>query len=156
MSLVVEIVQLDQRAKLPTYAHGPEEDAGMDLYALEDTVIDSDGYTRCRTGIAIAIPPGYHGHIRPRSGLALSYGITCHQGTIDAGYRGEIIVGLISVRNLADLLSSTRLQAGERIAQLVIQKHEQVEWQVRTPEYWNNAINRTNRGEKGFGSTGRT
>lgn len=141
----IQITKLDPAAILPTYAHGPSEDAGLDLYALDDVwVTNNIPYVKCPTGIAIAIPPSHHGHIRPRSGLAYKYGITCHQGTIDPGYRGEIIV-LLQVP--FGFLSHV-VKKGERVAQLVIQLHDSIIWKEV------NKLDDSNRGSGGFGSSG--
>jgi dUTP pyrophosphatase len=93
----IKVKRLDPMAKLPTYAHGPEEDAGMDLYAAEDIIILPNVPTPVRTGLSIELPAGYEGQIRPRSGLAAKHGITIPNspGTVDPGYRGEIKVILL-------------------------------------------------------------
>ena len=98
------------------------------------------------TGLSIELPAGYEAQVRPRSGMALKYGLTClnSPGTIDADYRGEIGVILANVSNEAVTIND-----GERIAQLVIAKHETVEWEE------SNALNETERGAGGFGSTGK-
>ena len=98
------------------------------------------------TGLYIQLPDGYEAQVRPRSGLAINHGITClnSPGTIDADYRGEIKVILINLSN-----EPHTIQPGDRIAQMVIQKVEQVEW-VEV-----NAIKETGRGGGGFGHTGR-
>lgn len=98
------------------------------------------------TGLRIALPEGYEAQIRPRSGLALKHGITVLNtpGTIDADYRGEVGVILVNLSN-----DPYEIHPGERIAQMVIAKHEQVEWEV-TDE-----LDETKRGEGGFGSTGK-
>ena len=96
--------------------------------------------------MSIELPAGYEAQVRPRSGMALKYGLTClnSPGTIDADYRGEIGVILANVSNEAVTIND-----GERIAQLVIAKHETVEWEE------SNALNETERGVGGFGSTGK-
>ena len=98
------------------------------------------------TGLFIALPIGYEVQIRPRSGLALKHGITVlnSPGTIDSDYRGEIGVILINLSHEKFIIKS-----GERIAQMVISKHEQVKWEVTE------SLPKSNRGEKGFGSTGK-
>jgi dUTP pyrophosphatase len=126
-SLVIPIVRLDADLPLPTYAHNG--DAGLDLYAAEDTVLDAaGGRALVPTGISIAIPMGYGGFVLPRSGMALKHGISVVNapGLIDAAYRGEIKVILINTDPEADY----RIQRGDRVAQLVIQRVERVEWQV--------------------------
>ena len=131
--------------KLPAYE--TIASAGMDLHAnlsapiilkpLERTII--------KTGIQIELPVGFEAQVRPRSGLAAKHGLTVlnSPGTVDADYRGEIGVILVN-------LSTTdfKIEDGERIAQLVIAKHERAEW-IEVQE-----LNETSRGEGGFGSTG--
>ncbi len=98
------------------------------------------------TGLFIALPQGYEAQIRPRSGLAIKYGITVlnSPGTIDSDYRGEIGIILINLSNKRFVVNS-----GDRIAQMVISKHEQIKWEVIE------SLPKSNRGEKGFGSTGK-
>jgi dUTP pyrophosphatase len=130
---------------IPRYAHGPEEDAGMDLHSVE-TVTLQPGETRLiATGLAIELPPGYEAQIRPRSGLALKHSITLPNSpaTIDPGYRGEIRVILLNLGKEA-----FQIGAGERIAQIVIARYEAVEWEE-------NDLGGSLRGEGGFGSSGR-
>jgi dUTP pyrophosphatase len=130
---------------IPRYAHGPEEDAGMDLCAVE-AVSFAPGETRLvPTGLAIELPPGYEAQIRPRSGLALKYSITLPNSpaTIDPGYRGEIRV---IVQNLGRGVFT--VEPGERIAQMVVARYEAVEWEEGD-------LSDSLRGESGFGSSGR-
>lgn len=127
VSLSVPIVQLDPDLPLPKYAHAG--DAGLDLYAAEDVTLDSGGGRAIiATGISIAIPMGYGGFVLPRSGLALKHGISVVNapGLIDAAYRGEIKVIAINTDRHTDYA----IKRGDRVAQLVIQKVESVEWQV--------------------------
>jgi dUTP pyrophosphatase len=133
------------RHQLPEYATAHA--AGMDLKANIDAPIQLKPLQRqlIATGLFIELPVGYEAQIRPRSGLAFKNGITVlnSPGTIDADYRGEIKVLLV---NLSD--TEFTIQDGERIAQMVIAKHEQAEWiAVRTLED-------SERGVGGFGSTG--
>ena len=126
-SLPIPIVQLDPDLPLPKYAH--EGDAGMDLYAAEDaTIASGGGRALVATGISIAIPIGYGGFVLPRSGMALKHGISVVNapGLIDAAYRGEIKVILINTDRTADYV----IERGDRVAQLVIQAVETVEWHV--------------------------
>ncbi len=141
----VKIQRLDPTAFLPGYAHGSDEDAGMDLRALEDATLEPGAPQAVRTGIAIELPPGYEAQVRPRSGLALGHAITLPNApaTIDPGYRGEIKVIML---NLGREVYSVR--RGDRIAQLVIARYERVEWEE-------GELNSTNRGTGGFGSSGR-
>jgi dUTP pyrophosphatase len=143
-SLPIPIVQLDPDLPLPKYAH--DGDAGMDLYAAEDaTITAGGGRALVATGISIAIPLGYGGFVLPRSGMALKHGISVVNapGLIDAAYRGEIKVILLNT----DPTSDYSLSKGDRVAQLVIQKVEQVEWQVI------NSLDGDDRGG-GFGHSG--
>ena len=125
--LRVDLVQLDAELPLPAYAH--EGDAGLDLHAREDaTIAAGGGRVLMPTGVAIAIPQGYCGLVMPRSGLALRHGISIVNapGLIDAAYRGELRVVLINT----DPADDYHVARGDRIAQLVIQRVEQVEWNV--------------------------
>ncbi len=123
--LPIDIVQLDADLALPSYAHAG--DAGLDLLARQDALITAGG-GRCLmpTGIAIAIPHGCCGLVMPRSGLALKHGISIVNapGLIDAAYRGEIKAVLINTDPVADY----QVHRGDRIAQLVIQRFETVQW----------------------------
>ena len=130
---------------LPQYA--TEQSAGMDLRANidEQIVIQPMQRLLIGTGLHIALPKGYEAQIRPRSGLALKHGITVlnSPGTIDADYRGEIGVLLI---NLSD--KDFVINDGERIAQMVISRHEQAQFALVE------ALDETERGEGGYGHTG--
>ena len=130
---------------LPQYA--TEQSAGMDLRANidEQIVIQPMQRLLIGTGVHIALPKGYEAQIRPRSGLALKHGITVlnSPGTIDADYRGEIGVLLI---NLSD--KDFVINDGERIAQMVIARHEQAQFALVE------ALDETERGEGGYGHTG--
>ena len=130
---------------LPHYA--TPHSAGMDLRADIDSAIVLKPLQRALvpTGLFIELPEGYEAQIRPRSGLAAKHGISIVNapGTIDADYRGEIKVVLI---NLSD--QTFTLERGERIAQMIVAKHERVEWMPVTE------LNESSRGEGGFGSTG--
>ncbi|MBS7334155.1 dUTP diphosphatase [Faecalibacter bovis] len=122
--------------------------AGMDLTANIDEPIELKPLERrlIPTGLFIELPAGYEAQVRPRSGMALKHGLTClnSPGTIDADYRGEIGVIIANVSN-----DTYTIEDGERIAQLVIAKHETISWeQVET-------LDETERGAGGFGSTGK-
>ncbi|KJV68975.1 dUTP diphosphatase family protein [Candidatus Neoehrlichia lotoris str. RAC413] len=131
---------------MPSYA--TEYSAGVDLYAaIKQPITLSPGQRACiNTGIAIEVPSGYEAQIRPRSGLSLKFGITILNtpGTIDADYRGEIMVILI---NLSD--TEYTINHMDRIAQMVISPVMHVTW-----EQVDNFDSNTNRGSNGFGSTG--
>jgi dUTP pyrophosphatase len=140
----VEFCKLDMRAIIPSYAtHGS---VGMDLVAIEGVGFAPGGLGKVRTGLAVRIPEGYEGQIRPRSGLAAKHGITVlnSPGTIDSDYRGEILVLLVNHGGWLFEVS-----AGDRIAQLVIcpVAHADVAF---VP-----FLDDTDRGAGGFGSTGR-
>ncbi|HTO00461.1 MAG TPA: dUTP diphosphatase [Microthrixaceae bacterium] len=144
--LNVEVVRLDPELPLPEYAK--PGDAGVDLRSSEDiTLVKGGGRALVPTGVAVAIPAGYAGFVQPRSGLALKHGVTCLNtpGLIDSGYRGELKVLLINTDPIEDF----EIVRGERIAQLVIQAVEHVEF-VEVE-----ALDQTDRGHGGFGHTGR-
>lgn len=141
----ISIQRLDPDLPLPQFAHAG--DAGVDLYAREDTVLAPNGGRELMpTGIAIAIPLGYAGFVLPRSGLALHNGISVVNapGLIDSHYRGELKVVLLNT----DPTRPYHVHRGDRIAQLVIQKVEDVTW-VEVIE-----LDANNRGG-GFGHSGR-
>jgi len=131
---------------LPTYA--TVSSAGLDLKAVLDASITLGPLERkiIGTGLKIALPEGYEAQVRPRSGLAAKHGITVLNapGTIDADYRGEIGVILVNLSN-----DAFTIQPGERIAQLVVAQYSQVSWQPTIN------LEETDRGEGGFGSTGK-
>lgn len=145
INIAVKKLQHFGDMELPSYA--TQGSAGMDLTAAinEDIVIPPMGRMLIPTGISIAIPQGYEGQIRPRSGLAFKSGIGVPNspGTIDADYRGEVCVPLINFSDKDFIITR-----GMRIAQLIISKHEHVIWN-QTEE-----LPTTSRGEGGFGSTG--
>ena len=125
--LSVPIVQLDAELPLPSYAH--VGDAGLDLQARESGVVAAaGGRLLMPTGISIAIPSGHAGFVLPRSGNALRHGLTVANapGLIDAGYRGEIKVILLNT----DPVEPFHVNRGDRIAQLVVQKVERIDWRI--------------------------
>ena len=141
----IPITRLDTGLPLPAYAH--EGDAGIDLFAREDAVIaPAGGRLLMPTGIAIALPIGYAGFVLPRSGLALKHGVSVVNapGLIDSGYRGELKVVLLNT----DPTTPYAMTRGDRIAQLVVQKVEQVVWREV------DALDSFDRGG-GFGHSGR-
>ena len=141
----ITIKKLTPEAFLPEYAHGPHEDAGMDLRAIEEVVLAPGVPQAVATGLAIELPPGFEAQVRPRSGLALRHSITLPNApaTIDPGYRGEIKVILLNLGR-----SEYHVHKGDRIAQLVVARYEPVEWDE-------GELGTTGRGEGGFGSSGR-
>jgi dUTP pyrophosphatase len=144
--LSIPVMRLDPDLPLPTYAR--EGDAGADLRASEDVELaPGGGRALVPTGVAIALPAGYAGFVQPRSGLALAHGVTCLDtpGLIDAGYRGELKVLLINTDPTKPFL----VRRGERIAQLVIQRVAQAHFEAVEE------LSDSERGDAGFGSTGR-
>lgn len=143
-TVVVAVVQLDDGLPLPTYAH--PGDAGADLCAAAAVEIAPGGRAVVPTGVAIALPDGYVGLVHPRSGLAARLGVTVLNapGTIDAGYRGEIMVILVN----HDAAEPARIARGDRIAQLVVQRVERAHF------HRVEALDETVRGAGGHGSTG--
>jgi dUTP pyrophosphatase len=143
--MLVRIQRLHTDAQIPAYAHGPEEDAGMDLHAVQDTLLEPGTPTLVSTGLAIELPAGYEAQLRPRSGLALRHAITLPNApaTIDPGYRGEIRVILLNLGR-----SPYHVHKGDRIAQMVIARYEPVQWAE-------SELNDSQRGTGGFGSSGR-
>jgi dUTP pyrophosphatase len=141
----LRIRKLHPNAIVPRCAHGPDEDAGMDLHAVAAVSIPPGNTALVPTGIAIELPPGYEAQIRPRSGLALKYAITLPNSpaTIDPGYRGEIRVILLNLGR-----ETFVIEPGERIAQMVVARYEAVEWEESD-------LSDSIRGEGGFGSSGR-
>ena len=138
----LNIKKLDPRATLPVYNHGG--DAGMDMFALEETVVPARGRALASTGISMEIPMGYAGLFWGKSGLATKHGIVTSAGVIDAGYRGEVKIALV---NTSD--EDYTIEAGHKVAQLLIQKVEHPEI-VEVSE-----LSDTARGEQGFGSSGK-
>ena len=141
----VQIKKLVPEAVLPEYAHGPAEDAGMDLRSVVSAVLAPGIPQAVPTGIAIELPAGFEAQVRPRSGMALKHAITLPNtpATIDPGYRGEIRVIMLNL-GVADY----KIEKGDRIAQLVIARYEAVEWEE-------GELNESTRGAGGFGSSGR-
>ena len=143
-SVSVAVLQLDPDLPLPRYAH--LGDAGADLYAAATAQIPPGGRAVVPTGVAIELPPGYVGLIHPRSGLAAKLGVTVLNapGTVDAGYRGEIMVILVN----HDPTSVAHIARGDRIAQLVVQRVERAEF------HRVEVLGETARGAGRHGSTG--
>src|SRR5579885_3459764 len=141
----IRIQRLHPDAILPRYAHGPAEDAGMDLHAVEEVTLEPGVARLVPTGLAIELPPGYEAQVRPRSGLALKHAISMPNapGTIDPGYRGELRVLLINLGR-----EEYTVRRGDRIAQMIVSRYETVEWIEGVPS-------NSGRGAAGFGSSGR-
>src|SRR5437016_1984207 len=144
--MTIRIKRISANAALPEYAHGPNEDAGMDLKAVEHATLAPGVPRVVATGLTIELPPGYEAQIRPRSGLALKHAITIPNApaTIDPGYRGEIKVILLNLGR-----ENYEIAPGDRIAQMVIARYESIEWQE-------GELSGSNRGAGGFGSSGRS
>lgn len=142
------IVKIINRSAFPTPAYETAQSAGMDLKANieEPVVIGSLQRVLVPTGLFISLPVGFEAQIRPRSGLAAKHGISVLNapGTIDADYRGEIKVILVNLST-----EPFTINPGERIAQMVVARHEVVEWEEVE------VLDETSRGQGGFGSTGR-
>lgn len=144
--MIVKFKKLDNRAVIPEYA--TEQAAGFDVRAVLDEPVTLQCLERklFNTGFAIELPVGYEAQVRPRSGLALKHGLSIVNapGTIDADYRGPVGVILVNLSN-----EPYTIQPNERIAQIVIAKHEHADL-VEVSE-----LNDTERGAGGFGSTGK-
>ncbi|SRR5712692_5160650 len=140
----LRIKLLDDGLPMPRYQH--DGDAGLDLPSRVDLVIEPGERAMVPTGIAVAIPPGYAGFVLPRSGLASRHGIALvnSPGLVDSGYRGEMSIVMINT----DKREPFHIKRGDRIAQLVIQRVEEVSI-IRVEE-----LDETSRGTSGFGSTG--
>ena len=142
----IRLQRLPNGGGLPVPAYASDGAAGMDIVAAETLTLRPGARHAVATGFAMAIPAGYEVQVRPRSGLALKHGITCLNtpGTIDSDYRGECGVILANIG-----AEPFVIRRGERIAQLVIARHERADWiEVET-------LDETARGTGGFGSTGR-
>lgn len=141
--MTVKVLRTDPEAQLPAYAH--PGDAGMDVRSIEDVTLAPGARALVRTGLVLELPPDAEAQVRPRSGLALKHGVTVLNtpGTIDAGYRGE--VGVILVNLGAEPFV---VEKGMKIAQLVVAPLAQAEVVEVS------AVDATDRGAGGFGSTG--
>jgi dUTP pyrophosphatase len=141
----VKIKKLQDDARLPEYAHGPKEDAGLDIRSIENATLKTGIPYAVATGLSLEIPSGYEVQIRPRSGLALKHAITIPNApaTIDPGYRGELKVILLNLGQ-----ADYQIRAGDRIAQMVLARYEPVDWEEAE-------LSESVRGTGGFGSSGR-
>jgi dUTP pyrophosphatase len=137
----MKVKLLHSEAKSPK--KGSLLSAGFDLYSVERGVVIPGAHVVIPTGIAVSIEKGYYGRVAPRSGLAVRYGINIHAGVIDADYRGEVAVALINHGR-----DSWHYEAGDRIAQLIIEKCWDGELELVTE------LESSERGAGGFGSTG--
>lgn len=133
--------RLDERAMLPT--RGSTNSAGLDLYSIEELLIEPQQRVLVRTGLSVAIPEGFYGRVAPRSGLAVKHGLDVLAGVIDSDYRGELQCLMLNTGDAAITLPS-----GSKICQLIIE-------QIITPDaVWAEQLTATTRGGGGFGSTG--
>lgn len=139
----IKIKKVHPDAIIPKYAHAG--DAGVDLHTIETFELEPGERKTARLGLVLEIPDGYVGMVLDKSGLSHKYGIKGYGGVIDSGYRGEIHVGIM---NLSDKYFS--FEKGHKIAQLVIQKVEKIEF-----EESNDLSMDTERGENRFGSSGK-
>ncbi len=146
MVIRIAFLRLPHGQGLPLPAYATAGAAGMDVVAAEDLLLEPGGRAAVATGFAIAVPDGYEVQVRPRSGLALKYGITClnSPGTIDSDYRGEVKVILANLGT-----EPFPVRRGDRIAQLV----PAAVTRASVDEVA--ALDETARGSRGFGSTGR-
>ena len=141
--MTVKVLRTDPEAQMPAYAH--PGDAGMDVRSVEEVTLAPGARALVRTGLVLELPPDAEAQVRPRSGLALKYGVTVLNtpGTIDAGYRGEVGVILINLGTEPFVV-----EKGMKIAQLVVAPVAQAEIVEVS------AVDATDRGAGGFGSTG--
>jgi len=138
----IRIKKVHPDAILPAYAYASSEDAGLDLRAVESVTLPPGSAKAVATGLAIEIPKGYEGQVRPRSGLCLHHSVIANFGTIDPGYRGEIRVVIINFGR-----EEYAIQPGDRVAQLILARYEPVEWEEGD-------LGISERGTRGFGSSG--
>lgn len=147
-TVTVAVRRLPHGGDLPLPHYATPDSAGLDLLAAVESplTIPPGEWVLVPTGLAIALPPGYEAQVRPRSGLALKHGVTVLNapGTIDADYRGE--VGVILVNHGR---SPFTVERGQRIAQMVVARHERAVWTET------DSLDASARGTGGFGSTGR-
>ena len=146
MAESVKVRVFREKSDLPLPSYATEFSSGVDLRSFENAILNPGERLAVGTGMRIEIPEGYECQIRPRSGLALKHGVTVLNapGTIDADYRGEIRVILV---NLGE--SPFQIEKGDRIAQMVLASVKRINWE-ETPE-----LGTTDRGNGGFGSTGK-
>ncbi|KKT81493.1 MAG: Deoxyuridine 5'-triphosphate nucleotidohydrolase [Candidatus Azambacteria bacterium GW2011_GWA1_44_9] len=141
-SMEIKIKKLHPEAVVPSYAYAM--DAGMDLFASEEIIVPVGGTAIVSTGIAMEIPEGYAGLIWDKSGLAVNHGLKTFGGVIDAGYRGEVKVGIRNFNSREYVI-----KAGNKVAQMLIQKIESPRIVVV------DELSDTSRGDGGFGSSGK-
>ena len=139
----LKVKKIHEDAKIPAYAH--KGDSGMDLYSVEEIVLQPGETKLVKTGLQIAVPKGFEVQVRPKSGLAAKFGITVLNtpGTVDSGYRGEVMVILVNHGK-----EEYKVEKGKKIAQMVIAKVEEAKIEVVEN------LDNTTRKDGGFGSTG--
>lgn len=142
-NMIINFVKLSPLAKAPSRAN--IDDAGVDLYSIEDVVIEPLTRKLIHTGISLSMPSGIYGRIAPRSGLAFKNGIDVLAGVIDPGYRGEIGVVLYNT----DQKNVFKISCGDRIAQIIFETYHSVIFQEA------NSLGETSRSSDGFGSSGK-
>ena len=141
----VKVEVVNKEIPLPKYQTSGS--AGMDLHSAEELVVPKNEFRMISTGLKLAVPPGYEGHVRPRSGLAAKNGVTVLNtpGTLDSDYRGLLKVILVNHGK-----EDFKINKGDRIAQIVFNKFETADLEIV------DSLEKTKRGEGGFGSTGRS
>lgn len=138
----LKIKKLHEDAKVPHYAH--HDDAGFDLFSIQDIVLKKGERAMIPTGIAMEIPEGHVGLVWDKSGLAMKHGIKTIGGVVDSQYRGEIIIGVINLSK-----EDYKFEKGHKLAQMIIQKKEFVDFEEVKE------LSDTVRGDGGFGSSGK-
>jgi dUTP pyrophosphatase len=138
----LKIKKLHTDAKVPNYAH--YDDAGFDLFSVENIILKAGMRAMIPTGIAMEIPEGYVGLVWDKSGLAMKHGIKTIGGVVDSAYRGEVIIGVMNLGK-----EDYTFEKGHKVAQMIIQKKEFVDFEEVSE------LSDTKRGAGGFGSTGR-
>lgn len=140
--MIIKFKKIHPNAKIPAYAL--EGDAGMDLFSIENKIIKYGQVVEIHTGVEIELPKGTVGLVWDKCGLAAKHGIKTTGGVFDQGYRGEIVVNVTTVKK-----NNYKIEKGDKIAQLLVQKIEQPRIKVVKK------LSSSTRGKRGFGSTGR-
>ncbi len=140
--MLLKIKKLHADAKMPSYAH--HDDAGFDLYAVENTTVKVGERVAMPTGIAMEIPEGFVGLVWDKSGIAVKHGINTIAGVVDSSYRGEVVVALVNNGE-----NDYTFEKGHKVAQMIVQKKETVQFEEAKE------LSDTLRGADGFGSTGK-
>ncbi len=140
--MILKIKKLHLDARIPSYAH--HDDAGFDLYAIKDTLIKTGEWILIPTGLAMEIPEGYVGLIWDKGSVSTKYGIKTIGGVIDSGYRGELRIAVVNLKDKEYLF-----EKGHKIAQMIIQKKETAKFEEV------DELSETERGHGSFGSSGK-